>query len=371
MTTYEHVLHGCAPVPLAGYLKALGAFRLVAEQIDTKAHGFWRDERFVLRTQLTEDELIKFSAEKYEPSPIISPWNGRAGFLEGEDDESDRKSSAGSRPDSDAGEGEAEESDAKPSRKGAKLVRRYESAGDRFKKLRSAVEIYRSIDVIKELDKARVEAKPLQEKRRKKTQLSKIEKDRLKDLEGFIKRVRAAVIANLRSETPDWAVDWFDACQRITQERTVFPLFGSGGLDGSRDFGVNFGVALEGLFDFKTGKALENTIALIRESLGFEIVPSLGSGNLGQYEPAGVGENITAGFGGEQPFNPVDFIFLLEGAVLFSGATTRRLGSNETRLSFPFTVGAVTAGSGAAASTDDKNFAEFWAPDLDTPCMPG
>ena len=24
MTTYEHVLHGCAPVPLAGYLKALG-----------------------------------------------------------------------------------------------------------------------------------------------------------------------------------------------------------------------------------------------------------------------------------------------------------------------------------------------------------
>ncbi len=60
MTTYEHVLHGCAPVPLAGYLKALGVFRLVAEQADPDAHGFWRDERFVLRTRLTEDELVRF-----------------------------------------------------------------------------------------------------------------------------------------------------------------------------------------------------------------------------------------------------------------------------------------------------------------------
>jgi CRISPR-associated protein Csx17 len=47
---------------------------------------------------------------------------------------------------------------------------------------------------------------------------------------------------------------------------------------------------------------------------------------------------------------------------LFAGATTRRLGANEARLSFPFTVTALTAGSGATASTDDQNLAEFWAP---------
>lgn len=340
MMIYDHVLEACAPVPLAGYLKALGVFRLVAEQGDKGACGFWRDERFVLRTRLTGDELVRFFAETYQPSPVISPWNGRAGFLEGDNEESDEKSS----------------------RQGAEIVRRYESAGDRFRKLRNAVEIYRSIDVIKELDKARAEAKPLQEKKRKKAPLSEGEKNNLKELEAFIKRCRASAIANLRSEAPDWAIDWFDACQRITQERTVFPLLGSGGLDGSRDFGVNFGIALGRLFDFKTGKPLENTVALIRESLGFDIVPSLGLGNLGQYEPAGGGENTTSGFGGEQPFNPVDFIFVLEGAVLFSGATTRRLGSNETRLGFPFTVGALTAGSGAAASTDDHNFAEFWTP---------
>ena len=36
MTTYRHVLHGCAPVPLAGYLKALGVFRLIAEQAEER-----------------------------------------------------------------------------------------------------------------------------------------------------------------------------------------------------------------------------------------------------------------------------------------------------------------------------------------------
>ena len=336
MTIYEHVLEGCAPVPLAGYLKALGVFRLVAEQEDENAQGFWRDERFVLRTRLTGDELVRFFAETYQPSPIISPWNGRAGFLEGDDEGS--------------------------SRKGAKIIRLYEGAGDRFIKLRNAVETYHSIGIIKDLDKARAEAKPLNEKKRKNQQLSEDEKNHLKELEAFIKRCKASAIANLRSEAPDWAVDWFDACQRIAQESTVFPLLGSGGVDGSRDFGVNFGNALEHSFDFETGNPRENTMALIRESLGFDIVPSLGADNLGQYDPAGGGENITSGFKGAQPFNPVDLILLLEGAVLFSGAATRRLGSNKTQIGFPFTVGALTAGSGATASADDTGFNEFWAP---------
>ena len=335
MTIYEHVLEGCAPVPLAGYLKALGVFRLVAEQEDENAHGFWRDERFVLRTRLTGDQLVRFFAKTYQPSPIISPWNGRAGFLEGDDERSPRK--------------------------GAKIICRYEGAGDRFIKLRNAVKTYHSIDIIKDLDKARANVKPL-EKKRKKRQLSEDEKNRLKELEAFIKRCKTSAIANLRSEAPDGAVDWFDACQRIAQKSTVFPLLGYGGVDGSRDFGVNFGSALAHSFDFETGEPLKNTMALIRESLGFDIVPSLGADNLGQYDPAGGGENITSGFKGEQPFNPVDFILLLEGAVLFSGAATRRLGSNQTQIGFPFTVGALTAGSGATASADDKDSSEFWAP---------
>ena len=80
MTTYDHVLHGCGPVPLAGYLKALGVFRLVAEQADPDASGFWHDERFVLRTGLKEADLIRFFVDEYKPTPVVAPWNSGSGF---------------------------------------------------------------------------------------------------------------------------------------------------------------------------------------------------------------------------------------------------------------------------------------------------
>jgi hypothetical protein len=80
MTTFELVLTGCAPVPLGSYLKALGIFRLLAEQADHTARGFWRDERFVIQTFLGETELTAFFVDNYQPSPIISPWNRGSGF---------------------------------------------------------------------------------------------------------------------------------------------------------------------------------------------------------------------------------------------------------------------------------------------------
>ncbi|MDZ7810555.1 MAG: hypothetical protein U5L11_11035 [Arhodomonas sp.] len=41
-------LPGCGPIPLAGYLKALGVLRLVAEQADPDARGYWEDEQFIV-----------------------------------------------------------------------------------------------------------------------------------------------------------------------------------------------------------------------------------------------------------------------------------------------------------------------------------
>ena len=339
--TFEHVLHGCAPVPLASYLKALGVFRLIAEQIDPDTRGFWRDERFVLRTPLSEEELVQFFTDTYEPSPIISPWNGRAGFLEGE----------------------AEESGEESTRGGAELVRKYEAAGQRFHKLREAVAAYQAIGAIRSLDRARFEAKPLQRKKTNKMPLTEDEKRQLKTLEADIKRIRTGVVWDLRSEAPDWAIDWFDACRRIASHSAPMPLLGNGGVDGSRDFGMNFGEALATLFDFVTGKPKHGVPKLVHASLYGYAIPGLEAGNVGQYEPGAVGENMSSGFSGESPFNPFDQILLLEGAMLFSGGATRRLESDSAiGLSFPFTVQALTAGSGAAATADDQGFWEFWSP---------
>ena len=43
---HVHQLDGCAPAPLAHYLKALGILRLVAEQADRDARGWWDGDRF-------------------------------------------------------------------------------------------------------------------------------------------------------------------------------------------------------------------------------------------------------------------------------------------------------------------------------------
>ena len=55
MTIHVHHLTGCSPTPLAHYLKGLGVLRLVAEQKDPAARGWWRDEAFHLATTFDEE----------------------------------------------------------------------------------------------------------------------------------------------------------------------------------------------------------------------------------------------------------------------------------------------------------------------------
>ena len=75
-----HRLDGCAPTPLAHYLKALGILRLVAEQADPSARGWWEGERFMLATKLDRGELESFFLERYQPTPLFNPWGARSGF---------------------------------------------------------------------------------------------------------------------------------------------------------------------------------------------------------------------------------------------------------------------------------------------------
>jgi CRISPR-associated protein Csx17 len=141
-TMPEIPLKGCAPVPLAAYLKGLGIFRLVAEQKDEDIRGFWRDEAFVLNTALTEQELVRFFLDQYRPSPIISPWNGRSGFLEGEDNEESTRS-------------------------GADLVRSLQGAtAPRFEALENTVNALLGLSSLKELNTLRGRRKKLDDQKK-------------------------------------------------------------------------------------------------------------------------------------------------------------------------------------------------------------
>ena len=77
---HVHRLHGCAPAPLAHYLKALGILRLVSEQVDANARGWWDGAHFRLANTLTREELERFFLYRYKPTPLVSPWNKGSGF---------------------------------------------------------------------------------------------------------------------------------------------------------------------------------------------------------------------------------------------------------------------------------------------------
>ena len=78
---HVHRLDGCATMPLAHYLKALGVLRLVAEQVDGDARGWWDGDHFRLATLLNREELETFFLCDYQPTPLVSPWNKGSGFF--------------------------------------------------------------------------------------------------------------------------------------------------------------------------------------------------------------------------------------------------------------------------------------------------
>ena len=83
MTLHLHHLTGCAPAPLAHYLKALGILRIVGEQKDREARGWWQDEHFCLLTRLDRAALETFILDEYAPTPVFNPWGARSGFYSG------------------------------------------------------------------------------------------------------------------------------------------------------------------------------------------------------------------------------------------------------------------------------------------------
>ena len=89
---HVHRLDGCAPAPLAHYLKALGVLRLVAEQADRDVRGWWEGDHFRLATCFSQDRLEAFFLNDYQPTPIFNPWGARSGFYAGGSEKGARKS---------------------------------------------------------------------------------------------------------------------------------------------------------------------------------------------------------------------------------------------------------------------------------------
>lgn len=348
---HTHRLDGCAPTPLASYLKALGVLRLLAtaannvkgEPVDPAARGWWEREHFYLKTRLDRDALMRFFLEEYAPSPIIAPWNGRAGFLEGDD---------------------AEES----TREGAELMRKIENSSSlRMAGFRYAIQVLRREPTLSEYNGFRSKAKAAAKEEKESTGAAKDgATEKRKTYTKLAEKAKSVLLPSIRATADIHQVAFLDACFVLSEDERAAPLLGLGGLDGSRDFGVNFARALDQLFSIQTGSSNSGADIGLAVAI-FGALYSLGqkqADTMGQFGPGQGGTNASTGFKGANPLNRWDIVLALEGTLLWSGALTRRwdIGSS-ARAAFPFTFEPSRAGSGVF-SAEDPNAprGEIWTP---------
>ncbi|HXF94903.1 MAG TPA: type I-U CRISPR-associated protein Csx17, partial [Gemmatimonadales bacterium] len=244
-------LAGCTPEPLMSYLKALGVFRLVAEQADRDARGWWDGGVFVLRSRLDGAGLEGFLLREYRPTPIVGPWAGGSGFF------------------------------ANDNTQAVNAIA--ESDGDRLAAYRDVIHRVREI-----LREEKVRTKPSGQ-------------------------MKTRLIRRYRRELPLAVVDWLDAAMVLQEEGQDFaPVLGSGGNDGRLDFTQNFMSRLVRL-GVVQGTSNPRSQEWLRNSLFAEPVRGLESAAVGQFAPGRAGgPNATQGMEGPALDNPWDFVLMLE-----------------------------------------------------------
>lgn len=313
----EIILNGCAPEPLIHYLKALGIFRLVAEQLDSQVRGAWRGDVFVLESERDSDELTAFFLNDYCPTPIVTPWNNGSGFHAS-------KEASGS---------------------GKKVV------NFRNIKLSTHTRLQQYRDTIKQAEGLLATCLTPEIASLNPTKRS----EALKPL----------LIPLCRNNLPDETVRWLDAvCLLIDDSDLRFPpLLGSAGNDGNLEFSLTF---LGRLYDVlptdsnlrpDSKQQLKSALFGTAGAKGVEFSP-------GQFHPAGGGGvNATCGVEAKYLANPWDYVLAVEGLLLFAGAAVRRMHAGSRKAaSFPFCVRRSDFGSFAAPGEENRGelFLPIW-----------
>jgi CRISPR-associated protein Csx17 len=309
------LLGNCVSEPLSSYLKSLGVFRLLGEQADLQVRGHWQNDCLVITSSLSQQEVVDFFSNTYRPTLVIAPWNGASGFWD--------KTRAG------------------------QALQSIESSGSgRLSEYRDAISIARKI--ISELG---------------------LKKKPTKDDKTTLMRL-------CRSRFPDSALQWIDAVFILTEQNINYPpIFGTGGNDGKLDFSSNFMQNLMQVIDIeptieprkksRKKQAFDKDLSRARLELALfgEGSVELVASSVGQFDPGGVGgPNAIAGFEGDSLVNPWDFVLMIEGALMFAGSITWRLGSNRSNAAFPFMVETSTAGWGSLAESGALSRGEIWLP---------
>lgn len=301
MTLYLHDLTGCSPAPLANYLKALGILRLVSEQADPNARGWWQDEHFCLLTKLSKEELESFFLEKYEPTPIFNPWGGRSGYYAGSSEKTARVA----------------------------LVEIQGTSTARLKPFRDAISLIRSV-------------------------IENHGGDKPDEEEG-----KTSLISEIRQRLRGTGAEWLGTVMANLGDSFRGPaIMGTGGNEGSGSYTASFlGAVVECLVRKSWNKAISASL--------WSDVDAPGNAWDGRFQypnpktPTKLKTETV-----NQPFrqfmpegeaNPWDLLLAFEGTVAVQSGVTRRSSTDQNRfLTSPFYFAAL--GIGAASSSDMDEF---------------
>lgn len=156
---------------------------------------------------------------------------------------------------------------------------------------------------------------------------------------------KAWLLGEMRARLPDEALAWLDAAVVLGVDKPLFPpLLGTGGNDGRLDFSNNYMQ--------RVVACLGEDASKIRGALFDDSESSRFQGAMGMYAPAS-----------STRVNPWDFVLLIEGTLLFSGAATRRLQAQRPgTLAFPFHARAASGHDTLAAPDEGTSRDELWLP---------
>jgi len=369
---HQVILNGCTTEPMAGYLKALAVFRLVSEQADPKARGWWVGNSFCLDSKLDANALVAFFRDDYSPTPIVAPWNGDSGFYEGNNRTGIDAILASDLPRIRECRQTIEQVFSWPEFGGELTLARMlsivgtDAAAARGKSKSDLEEIISKAEtaivasgerreVLLPLTTGQILARAGSAGR----ELRKLRTSAKKSLRSDAKD---AIVRRCRNQLGDRATAWIDSAVviRTAKDFAWPPILGNGGNEGHQDYTNTFMQRIASLLAMPE-PVTEN---LIRHSLFAERTESLCDGAVGQHDPGRAGgSNQGPGIDGATSSNPWNFVFTIEGAVCWSSGTARRQGMAQHRgASSPFTVEAASVGYGSAESSESAKSQEIWMP---------
>lgn len=307
--TNEIKLEGCAPEPLMAYLKALGVFRLVVEQADPSATLSWKGGCARLTTSLDNEALIQFFLHRYQPAPIVAPWNGGSGFYGG-----------GSEP----------------------LEVIVKSTGQRLALYRETIQKIQTFVPSK---------KPTDD-----------------DKQALLAKCRS----ELSDEVIPWLdVCYVLREDRVSFFPLLGTGGNDGRLDFTNNFMQRIADVIPTSPDSNIPEKSQQLLAaaLFSNQVVSLKKTAIGQFNPGGI---GGPNGIQGSFEAASRVNPWDYVLMIEGALLFAGSAARRFGvSSNMRAVFPFSMDSVAVGYGSATASEETSNgsrSELWLPLWKQPC---